>query len=432
MLPALEVCGFHGVKGNNFKSSAIRNATGLAVILGLLGLSPVATASPSSAPSTVDAIASGVITNAHGQIDRSGEVYVFAFPDQSVLIGAPTGKAIPLTLVGYARTNSQGRYVVNAPPASLMTANGRHGYVNLQVIAVSGGKTAVADYSVMPAGAAWRAEGGTDSAPSLSFNFATRTATPPPAVAIAGASPAVASRIPITPTAVSAILERLRKATDFASTRMPVSSGPHAATPSPVCPAVPEGIYRKKPEHFVTTATEATGGNIPETVTEAVDHSTTHTLGIAYEGTFKGAKWGVDGTGSMTDDSSRSVSVTYSYPRSIYNVVNYRQYDYPCGALVERRPYSFYGLLDSDLGGRVGMTWFFNCISHDPSTHWVSGNATSATIEGGVSLGPINVSAQSGYGTSVMLEYEYHVHGEICGNSPDGPDSSSRVEADGA
>lgn len=422
----LEICGFHGVKGNSMKSSAIRNAAGLTVILGLLCPAPFASASSSSPSLTADAIASGVITNAHGKADTSGEVYVFAFPDQSVLIGAPAGKQIPLTLVGYARTNAQGRYAVNARPANLMTTNGRHRYVNLEVVAVSGGKAAAADYSVAPAGTAWRAEGGTDSAPALSFNFATRTATPPPVAAMTGASPAAMSRIPITPTAVTAALERLRKATHFASAAMQVSSGPHVIPPP--CLVKAEGIYYNKPEHFMTTATF--GGKIPETVTEGTDNSSTHTLGVALEAETKnGLKWSVNGTGSITDSSTHSVSVTYSGPRTIYNRVNYRQYYHNCGGYYERRPYSFYDLLTS--AGTASMTWLFaSCGPHDAGTTWISGNATSATIGGGVSLGPINVSAQSGFGTSVQLKFTYHVAGEVCGNNKEGPAHSSRVEAD--
>ena len=149
----------------------------------------------------------------------------------------PAGRTIPLTLAGYARTDAQGRYMVDAQSASIMTADGHHRYLNLQVIAVSGGKAAVADYSVMPAGAAWRAAGGSDAAPSLSFDFATRVATPPPVATVAGAAPVVASRIPIIPTAVSAALQRLRKATDFASAPMPTTANPHA-TPNYYCAVV--------------------------------------------------------------------------------------------------------------------------------------------------------------------------------------------------
>ncbi len=367
----------------------------------------------------MDAIASGVITTTHGQADRNGEVYVFASPDQSELISQPAGVTIPLTLVGYARTNAHGQYAVTARPANLMTTNGPDGYVNLQVIAVSGGETAVADYSVMPAGATWRVEGGSDSVPSLSFNFATRLATLPAAAAVVGASPAVASRIPITPAPPTAAFEQLRKATDFAASP--------DATPDTPCGVLTVATYRNRTEHFNTT--ETFGGNIPETVTEGTNSSTTDTLGVTEEGDAKGVKWEADGTASISDSSTHSVSVTYSVPHTIYNRVNYRKYWYNCWNLFELRPYSFYDLLTND-GSQVPITWQFHCDGHPAGTDWSTGSAKSATIEGGMSIGPVSVSAQAGFGTSVELDFHFNKAGEICGNNPDGPLKSSILEAD--
>jgi hypothetical protein len=176
------------------------------------------------------------------------------------LIGKPAGVAIPLTLVGFARANARGQYAVSASPASIMTTNGQHGYVNLQVVAVSGGEAAEVNYSVAPTGAAWTVEGGTASAPAASFNFATRVATTTPTAATAGTSTAVESRIPFTPAAPSAALERLRQDTAFASADTPMSPDAHATPNIVVCTITPESIYYNKPEHFMTT--ETVGGNI--------------------------------------------------------------------------------------------------------------------------------------------------------------------------
>ena len=410
------------------KSSAIRNIAGLTAIacLGLLCPAAFASVSPSAtSTSTADAIASGVITNAQGKIDRSGEVYVFALPDQSQLIGKPAGVSIPLTLVGYARTNAHGQYAVDARSANLMTTNGRHGYLNLQVIAVSGGKMADADYSVAPVGAAWRMEGGSDLVPSLSFNFAARLATLPPVAATVGASAAAVSRVPITPRPPTALFERLRKATDFASAPMPSSSGT-PATPKYSCPVIPRTIYYNKPEHFLTV--ETFGGKIPETVDEGTDSSSTHTLGIAIDPGDEG-KWSADGTGSITDSSTSGASVTYSVPHTVYNRVNYRDYFYACTVSTERRPYSFYDLLTSD-GRQVSITWQYHCAPHPAGTTWYTQTASSATIDGGVGLGPINVSAQAGFGTSVQLSFHFNKPGEVCGSNQQGPVHSSLVEAD--
>src|ERR1700678_3726695 len=85
------------------------------------------------------------------------------------------------------------------------------------------------------------------------------------------------------------------------------------------CVSVPETIHYNIREHFITT--ETIGGNIPETVIEGTDSSSTATLGIA---TLADAKWSANGTASITDESADSVSVTYSVSHTIYNRVNYR------------------------------------------------------------------------------------------------------------
>jgi hypothetical protein len=78
----------------------------------------------------------------------------------------------------------------------------------------------------------------------------------------------------------------------------------------------------------------------------------------------------------------------------------------------------------------VSITWQDHCGSHDAGTTWSTQNATNGTINPGVSLGVINVSAQSGYGKSVELDFHFNKAGEICGNSVAGPVNSSFVEAD--
>jgi len=401
------------------RSSAIRNTALVSIsCLGLLSVAPSAVAAPaaSSGSSAVSrAIASGVITNVAGQADSKGQVYVLAFPDQSSLIGKPAGVPIPLTLVGFARTNARGHYAVNNLSASLMATNGGQGYVNLEVIAVSGGKVAEGNYSATLVGNAWKVEGGSNAEPELSFNFHTRLAASTPAAAATSA--AVSSSWPITLTTPSSDLDKLMNMTDDALSAR--------AIPKIIpCVSVPETIHYNIREHFITT--ETIGGNIPETVIEGTDSSSTATLGIA---TLADAKWSANGTASITDESADSVSVTYSVSHTIYNRVNYRDYVMTCPSQTQRRPYSFYDLLTSD-GKQVSITWEFHCGSHAAGTTWTTENATSATIGGGVTLPVLSVTAQAGFGRSVELDFHFNKAGEICGNSAAGPINSSLLEAD--
>lgn len=426
-------------------SLPLRRGISLTVIacLGVFGSVTTVSAHPSApskpAPSASEVIASGVLTNAQGQADPNGEVYVLALPDQSDLIGLAAGVQFPLTLAGFARTNARGNYVVNVSPATLMTTNGRHGYLNLQLIAVSEGMEMQFAYSVANAGKAWRVKGGANSTPSTSFDFSTHTVTGTPAAATvapgastaakgvamkpaaatAQASLGVAAVASITPATPTTSLQQLRQSTQFAST----------AAVSPqigVCIGYWGTEYYNIREHFLNA--ETYGGNIPETVTEGTNSSTTATLGIGYSYSGASGTWSASGTASITDSSTYGVSSTFWTPYSVYNRVNYRDWRLSCGG-VWREPYSFYDLLTAD-GGPVGITWQWNCGTHRAGDTWYTANATDATVGGGVNLGVISVSAQQGYGTSIRLEYHFNVAGEVCGNSTSGPLQSSLLEAD--
>jgi hypothetical protein len=161
----------------------------------------------------------------------------------------------------------------------------------------------------------------------------------------------------------------------------------------------------------------------------AMADGTVGTLGVAFSAPVKKVKWSVDGTGSITDSSTHSVSITYSVPHTIYNRVNYHEYWYNCPNILQLRAYSFWDLLTND-GRQVSITWQWHCGHHPAGADWSTGSAKSATIGGGMSIGPISVSAQAGFGSSVELDFHFNKAGEICGNSPDGPFSSSILEAD--
>ena len=60
---------------------------------------------------------------------------------------------------------------------------------------------------------------------------------------------------------------------------------------------------------------------------------------------------------------------------------------------------------------------------------WNTGNARNLTRSAGVSFPGISLTAQSGYGSSVDMRFNFTVSGYICGNSSLGPDSSSLVSA---
>jgi hypothetical protein len=137
---------------------------------------------------------------------------------------------------------------------------------------------------------------------------------------------------------------------------MPGSSSSHA-TPSSPCSTGVVATYRDRPEHFNTT--ETIGGNIPETVIEGTNSSTTATLGVAISYSIKKVKWGIDGTGSITDSSTHEVSATYAVPHTLYNRVNYDELGLNCFDIHILQPYSFYDLrsrLKPDSGSAFSLT----------------------------------------------------------------------------
>jgi hypothetical protein len=116
-------------------------------------------------------------------------------------------------------------------------------------------------------------------------------------------------------------------------------------------------------------------------------------------------------------------------PHTIYNRVNYHEYRFNCWNILQLRSYSFWDLLTND-GRQVLITWQYHCGHHPAGADWTTGSSKAATIGGGMSIGPVNVSAQAGFGSSIELDFHFNKAGEICGNSPDGPFSSSILEAD--
>jgi hypothetical protein len=63
-----------------------------------------------------------------------------------------------------------------------------------------------------------------------------------------------------------------------------------------------------------------------------------------------------------------------------------------------------------------------------PAPLWDTGSATAATLGGGVQFPGLNLSTQTGFGSSQDMTFHFNVAGKICGNSAEGPLQSSRVD----
>lgn len=161
---------------------------------------------------------------------------------------------------------------------------------------------------------------------------------------------------------------------------------------------------------------------IPVTVTEGTNNSTSHTLGIAVVGTG-GA---LSASGTQTVSWSTTMTQPNAIDANMGNRVNYRQSTIMCGSTYWK-PYSFYDLLT--VYSYAGHVDYINCSPHAKGASWTSSNATNATFAYGVALAGISLSAQSGYGTSAQLTYNFNVAGQMCGSLVAGPASSPLVSA---
>ena len=110
--------------------------------------------------------------------------------------------------------------------------------------------------------------------------------------------------------------------------------------------------------------------------------------------------------------------------------MNYRDHELLChvGNKYLRIPVGFYDLMTNDYT-YTGIVHYAYCSTKVAGTSWSTGSAKDASFSGGVSVGPISLSAQSGYGSSQDITYTYAHSGHICGNNSAGPLSSSLVDS---
>jgi len=164
--------------------------------------------------------------------------------------------------------------------------------------------------------------------------------------------------------------------------------------------------------------------SIPVTVTEGTNGSTTHTLGIA----LVSSGGGLSAAGTQTISTAHSGNQPGAVDANVGNRVNYQQTAILCyPSLTYWKPYSIADLLT--VYTYAGHVDYATCYPHGKGSAWTTLTATNATFAYGVALTGISLSAQSGYGTSVLLTYNFNVAGQMCGSTVNGPTDSPLVSA---
>ena len=394
--------------------------------LGGVGLA-VAPGTATGASAGLPVLATGTLTFPDGA--STGQVLVFADPNQRTLHKTPDGGSLTVPLVTATNVASDGAFTLTLDPATLPANTVQpDGSVNLEAIAVSGGRQQVFFF---PAALARTSTGTTAF---VSTSTGARPATPRLRFDLRGGS---ASNLNYDATKWLSESGRLLPATTVATldantttpvkpTTAQIAAAVAAGTTAEASCLLHAGDYIKgKPEHFVNVYTDNNNTSTAH-VTESA--SATHTLGVAVD---FGGTWHQSGTANISRSSSTSAtSADRQKAWSYWNKVNYRKFFDSCLGKYQK-PAGFYDLLSGNYDGPVDMLWLTaSCDAKRKGDSWDTGSADAATFGTGVDLPVVDVSAQTGFATSENVHFRFLRRGEVAGNAGSGPVNSSKVEVD--
>ncbi|MGW4642206.1 DNRLRE domain-containing protein [Sphaerisporangium sp. NPDC004334] len=159
-------------------------------------------------------------------------------------------------------------------------------------------------------------------------------------------------------------------------------------------------------------------------------HGVDHQLGIGFKNTA--GQW--SGGGSLKVDLAASAERGGLISVWAYNKVNYRDYTRVCyhGTKItgptERRPIGVHSLLSKFTKAKpVIFRDTRKCTSYSGGTYTKT-RGKNATVSGGVDLGVVNVTAQSGFNSSSSISWTVSKKSWLCGNTSYGwVDGHSRI-----
>ena len=173
-------------------------------------------------------------------------------------------------------------------------------------------------------------------------------------------------------------------------------------------------------EHFLNVFAWS-GGKGSVTESSGVNH----TLGVGAKVAGSGS-WSASGTN--TESFSSSAGQNGVVDSSVWNRVNYRDYGNTCSVMTYRRPVGYYVLLSNDWAQVAHQRFSGACSTRLAGSFWDTSSAQNRTYGTGMDIGPISVSAQSGYTGSMKLAFNFTKKSVLCGNSGSGLLSSSELE----
>ncbi|SDU74859.1 hypothetical protein [Jiangella alkaliphila] len=163
----------------------------------------------------------------------------------------------------------------------------------------------------------------------------------------------------------------------------------------------------------------------PGTINQGV--GVDHTLGVAFQPTSgQGASFG--GSIKISHNASSSVGGFTAGGSAIHNRVNYKKYNDWCNLRYVYKPISMHSLLTHWIGvARKAHNPPGGCTPYTSGTHR-KGSAKNVTFTGGIDVGPISVSAQSGWNVETNMAFVVRQPTNICGNTSSGWVSSPLID----
>ena len=377
---------------------------------------------PSASTRVSSSIASGVVAN-NGRPQAGADVVLIAWPSQKVLDRAPEGGTAPLHVVGSATTDQFGRFAIDIDPARLPAwTKDRKARVDLELQVANASRQLYFNYTVVAVprvqrartGAAWAAVAGASgsrpgAAPNMRFDLGRATAWD------VANNPATWLDEHGQPYGEARAEQAAKVAVTKRTGRMDALLRRRDDCQATVGPLIPN-----LREHFLNVyAWSGAKGKVTQSA--GVDH----TLGVGVKVSGQ-SSWGESGTN--TESFSASASQGNVVNSSAWNRVNYRDYGNTCSVVTYRRPVGFYDLLSNDWAPVSHPRFTASCSTKLKGADWDTGSAKNRTYATGMDIGPISVSAQSGYTARMNLHFDFTQKSRICGNSGEGLVASSEVE----
>jgi hypothetical protein len=363
-------------------------------------------------------VATGRVTK-DGKAVGEADIVAMALPNQASAIAAKEGDIAETRIIARARTGSDGRFQIRLDPSELGPNQvGDDGQVDIELVAADAEREISWHFTATRpnGGAGDPTRSGVESRRSWSTSAADleRRSRPAEIAIDFGANPTVSEETDPPTQWVQA--DGQPAASSAASVVTVPRSTSFSTVAAPSCYPQWKKWHYGRDEAFVNLyAWSGAMGTVSQV--NGVDH----TLGVGY---------GVSGgKGSWSQSGTRTISLSAGAERggiadaTVYNRINYRDLGWTnlpeCRNMAIRRlPISVHSLLTKYTYAR--HVNFGNCThGYTGGTYWKS-KGKNITFGAGANIGPINVSAQSGYNGESKIAWTVTRRTSICGSTPEG------------